>query len=30
MIEQEVGSPAAAMLPIIERVEGRVTQRVHT
>jgi hypothetical protein len=29
MIEQEVGSPAAAMLPIIERVEGRVTQRVH-
>jgi hypothetical protein len=29
MIEQEVGSPAAAMLPIIKRVEGRVTQRVH-
>jgi hypothetical protein len=29
MIEQEVGSPAAAMLPIIERVEGRVAQRVH-
>ena len=29
MIEQEVGSPAAAMLPIVERVEGRVNQRVH-
>jgi hypothetical protein len=29
MIEQEVGSPATAMLPIIELVEGRVTQRVH-
>jgi hypothetical protein len=29
MIEQEVGSPAAAMLPIIKRVEGRVTQRVN-
>ena len=28
MIELEVSSPAAAMLPIIERVEGRVTRRV--
>jgi NAD(P)-dependent dehydrogenase (short-subunit alcohol dehydrogenase family) len=29
MIEQEVGSPAAAMLPIIERIERRVTQGLH-
>jgi NAD(P)-dependent dehydrogenase (short-subunit alcohol dehydrogenase family) len=29
MIEQDVGSPAAAMLPIIERIERRVTQGAH-